>query len=375
MSYISDYKFAWLELFVGTGGGGGGGGGGPVCSYSTSMGGAHLLGSPSGAGTITLTTSAGCNWTASSSASWLALGDNAGSGPTTITFGYGANPYRQSRTATITVGGQTISVTQAAAPEYLADFNGDGRGDIVWQNRMNGQILSWRMVGLNLVGSGPLGPGAVNDTSWKIVGTPDLNRDGQSDLLWQHDAGLVAVWFMRGESQISGQLITQSPLADTQWRIVATGDLDRDGSTDLIWQHANGAVAVWYMNGATVRAGELITQLSDVHWRVVGAADFNGDGRIDLVWRHRTNGQVGVWLMNNRTLIDGVLVNVSVPDPNWEIVGIGDFDNNTRPDLLWRNRSTGALAAWVMSGAVMTSGVPLNPATQTDFDWVIAGPK
>ena len=357
----------------GVGGGGGGTPPPPSCSYSASAS-AVTLGSIAGSGTVTLTTGAGCPWTAVSTESWLALGDNAGSGPTTITIGYAANPLRQARGASILIGGRKISFVQAGAPEYLADFDSDGRGDIVWQNRMDGRLSVWRMNETDLVSSAPLGPGAVPDTAWKIVGTPDLNRDGQADLLWQHDGGLLAVWFMRGESLISGQAIIETPV-DPKWRIVATGDLDRDTYTDFLWQHEDGTVAVWYMEGVRGRSGAAITKLADSDWRVVAAADFNGDSKLDLVWKHRTDGRVALWYMNDRAVLSGAFVNYVVGDDNWEIVGIGDFDSNTRPDLLWRHRTSGALAAWLLDGATLVRGLSLSPASLADTNWMIVGPR
>ena len=272
------------------------------------------------------------------------------------------------------MGGRSLTLTQAGRPAFLADFNRDGLSDIVWQNRRTGALSVWRMNGLQLANAVPLGPGAVNDAEWKMAGTPDMNGDGHPDILWQHDQGRVAVWFMNGEALTGGAIISDVAI-DARWRIVASGDMDRDGSPDILWQHEDGTMSVWYMNGARGRSGEVIGQLSDRQWRIVGAADFNADGRLDFVWRHATRGDVAVWFMDDRRLLDGVLVNFSVPDPDWKIVGVTDFDTNGRPDLLWRNLRTGALAGWLMEGARMIDGVSLSPSSVPDTDWVIGGPR
>ena len=60
-----------------------------------------------------MTVGAGCAWTAVSNASWLTISGGAsgtGSGP--VTFNVTANSSTQPRTGTITIGGQTFSVTQ-----------------------------------------------------------------------------------------------------------------------------------------------------------------------------------------------------------------------------------------------------------------------
>ena len=47
------------------------------------------------------------------------------------------------------------------------------------------------MNGANIIGDGIIGnPGP----DWRICGTGDYNRDGRSDILWQNSAGDVAVW-------------------------------------------------------------------------------------------------------------------------------------------------------------------------------------
>ncbi len=70
-----------------------------------------------GTGTITVSTLAGCAWTAvSNNTSWLTVTSGAsGTGTGTVGFSAAANPNTSPRTGTLTIGGQTFTVTQAAA--------------------------------------------------------------------------------------------------------------------------------------------------------------------------------------------------------------------------------------------------------------------
>jgi hypothetical protein len=34
------------------------------------------------------------------------------------------------------------------------------------------------------------------------------------------------------------------------WSIVATGDFNGDGRSDILWQDTSGNVGLWFMNGA-----------------------------------------------------------------------------------------------------------------------------
>jgi hypothetical protein len=73
-----------------------------------------------GAGTpITITTAAGCAWNATTSASWITLTSSgpgngtSGTGNGTVNFTVAANT-GAARSGTITIGGQTVTVNQAA---------------------------------------------------------------------------------------------------------------------------------------------------------------------------------------------------------------------------------------------------------------------
>jgi hypothetical protein len=69
--------------------------------------------------TFNVTTAAGCNWTASSNASWLEIFPLSGTGSASIQWTAYPNFGTQQRTAVATVGGRTFTVTQTASPEAL----------------------------------------------------------------------------------------------------------------------------------------------------------------------------------------------------------------------------------------------------------------
>jgi hypothetical protein len=87
----------------------------PVCSPTLSASGTSV-GSDGGSGTVGVTLDASCQWSASSSASWLVITSGAsGTGSGTVAFNAGANS-SGARTATLTIAGATYTVSQAAAP-------------------------------------------------------------------------------------------------------------------------------------------------------------------------------------------------------------------------------------------------------------------
>src|SRR5712692_9659104 len=78
--------------------------------------------------------------------------------------------------------------------------------------------------------------GLSGPNAWRIVGVADLNGDGHPDLIWQDpNTGTSQVWFLGGEqgTTTTGAAGLSGPNA---WRIVAVADLNGDGHPDAIWQ-------------------------------------------------------------------------------------------------------------------------------------------
>lgn len=88
---------------------------GGSCAFTLSPTSASI-GSAAGGGTVSVTTASGCEWTAASNAAWLTVTAGAsGSGSGQVTWQAAANASPQPRTGTLTIAGQTFTVTQAAA--------------------------------------------------------------------------------------------------------------------------------------------------------------------------------------------------------------------------------------------------------------------
>jgi hypothetical protein len=83
-----------------------------VCSYSISPG-SQRVESPAGSGTVTVSTSSTCAWTAVSNDSWITVTSGAsGTGSGTVTFSYTANTSDRDRRGTLTVAGRNATVEQ-----------------------------------------------------------------------------------------------------------------------------------------------------------------------------------------------------------------------------------------------------------------------
>jgi hypothetical protein len=325
--------------------------------------------------------SSSCQWTAASSASWITVSSGAsGSGNGSVTLTADRNSGGP-RSGTAVIAGRVVTISQpdGSTANIISDFNGDGRPDFVWHHQTDGRIAIWHMNGTTLISADSITPDRVVDTNWKIVGVWDPNADGLPDLLWRHaTSGSLGSWRMRGLAMQSGDSLTPGMVADPGWAIVSLADMNRDGHLDLIWQHTNGSIATWLMRGtASIEARSLSpATVADTNWRIVGSGDFDANGHADLVWHHQTNGQAAVWFMNGTTMVSATLVSpAGVTDTNWKIRSVADVNLDGHPDLVWQNVSTGYIGIWLMRGLTMTSGVNPSTAVVPDTAWRIVGPR
>jgi hypothetical protein len=204
------------------------------------------------------------------------------------------------------------------------DFNGTLTGsasDILWQNN-DGTAGIWLMNGFTATSvgaAGPNGPWPYNPgPSWHVRGDADFDFDGRSDILWQNDDGTPGIWRMNGLAAVTMGAVGTNP--GPAWHIKGTGDFNFDGPADILWQNDDGTPGIWLMNGMTVLAQGPVGTNPGTAWHVKGSGDYNGDGYSDILWQH-DNGLPGIWLMNGMSVITAGAVGAVSPGADWHLVG------------------------------------------------------
>lgn len=261
----------------------------------------------------------------------------------------------------------------------LADFTGDGRNDIIWRNTLTGQNLIWQMN--NLAFTSSINLPTIADTNWYVSGMSDtkdaikkdnFSGNGRADVVWRNTAtGDSAVWLMAS----ANALVTSATLpqiADPNWSIQATGDINRDNRPDIIWRNSvTGENIAWLMNGATL-AGPIALPMVTGPWSIIAVADADRNGVNDIYWRNTTSGDNIVWLLDgtptDSSIVIGTLTLPTVTGP-WTMAGVDDIDDNGTSDIVWRNTALGDNAAWFMTGTQIARVVTL-PAI-ADQAWQI----
>lgn len=395
LSYNNSYTFSWFELLQGVvvAGGQFPGAGSisgpppppppPPCAVQPGTTALSLTGAGQTQNIAVTASTADCGWTATSSASWIAVvSGSSGAGPGTVIVSVARNTSGAPRTGTVSVAGGTVTVQQAASVGNAAlhDMTGDGGSDLMWHNVGTGRVAVWTLNGHTVMNTYYLTSAAV-DTNWKVVGTGDLDGDGYADVIWRGSNGGVASWSLKkGQIVATQHLVLNSAPAvepDPQWQIRAVGDLDGDGKADIIWQHVTvGTLGVWFMDGTSVRSvASLTVPMPNTAWKIAGAGDLNADGKADIIWQSDTTGGLGAWLMSGNQVVGQSNLSIEkVPDTQWKVRGVGDTNGDGFADLLWQHTGNGSLAIWYMNNFKVILTHWLSIGAVPDTNWHVVGP-
>jgi len=278
-------------------------------------------------------------------------------------------------TGTIDVTFEVRETQPTTASDPVGGFPPGNRYKLFWRHSTEGWLAFWHMNGVTVESTSSVSINRLTDTAWNVVGMGDLNGDGHKDLVWRHDGGGIAAWFLNGTVVVQTSYLSV-PSADPLWKIRGVGDLDGDGRADLVFQNAStGDLAAWLMNGASVVGTRMLSvPRGAAGWVIQAVGDTNGDGRADLLWRKDT-GDLAVWFMSGTTVIGTRMLSVpSVSDMNWSLVATEDVNGDGMSDLIWQH-SSGAVATWLLNGHTVIGTQMTNPSAPINSAWRIGGPK
>jgi hypothetical protein len=200
----------------------------------------------------------------------------------------------------------------------LADFNGDGKTDIVFAamefTPEDGVLLgngdgSFRLIPLQDIEQEPAG-----------VFAADFNGDGKPDLAFS--SGLTRLYLGNGDGTFTGPVIVSA--CDG---LAAVADLNRDGKQDLIC----GAFILLGNGDGTFHPGPGVLDGNPVL-----IADFNGDGNPDILLTTVT-GQLAVALgRGDGTFVPDLAISAALIPQS---ILTGDFNGDGRMDILGESKS------------------------------------
>jgi hypothetical protein len=249
---------------------------------------------------------------------------------------------------------------------------------ILWRETSSlGANQVWQMGGANM--AMPIAPAtAITDVpiNWELAGIGDLNLDGVADFVWREAAnGFTVVWYMGGVNNASLIGSAVLPQVTGNWKLAGMADFNADQRLDFVWREAaSGNTLIWYMggeNGATPLSGNLLPNVPG-NWQLAGVADFNQDTRPDLLWRETgySTGQNILWYMGGEqgTTILSATTILTVAT-NWRVESLLDYNADGYNDIFWREVSSGISQVWFMGGGNGAQAIGAALLPQVPANW------
>lgn len=236
---------------------------------------------------------------------------------TLLLFGQSNGTFTSKRTVSTSFG---MAIRQWAASQRMAhvgDFNGDGRDDILLQGKKNtnNTLLLYGTSNRNFTNKQTITNNygmVMNDwaSTERAVFVADFNGDGKDDILLQgkkntnnsyvlfgNSSGTNAQYAFRTRDRISDDYgMSKNDWAQTE-RIVRIGDYDGDGRADILLQGnatSNNTHILYGKSDRTFTARKTISGLYGMakdQWaeseRYARVADYDGDGRSDVILQGR----------------------------------------------------------------------------------------
>ncbi len=215
---------------------------------------------------------------------------NANGNSVTVLLGNGSGGFTAAAGSPFLVGSGPNSIA-------VADFNGDGKPDLVTADANSNSLTVLLGDGLGGFTAAPGNPFAAGPGASSVT-VGDFDRDGIPDIAAANSPiGSVTILLGNGRGAFSTDPGSPFPLG-TQPQSLVAGDFDGDGNLDL-------ASANFGSNNVTVLLGNGLGGFSAAPGsplsvglgpRAVRVGDFNGDGIQDLVTANGTSNDVSVML-------------------------------------------------------------------------------
>lgn len=221
-------------------------------------------------------------------------------------------------------------------------------------------IVSQEMNGSNIAGSASLG---IPTSAPKVVA--DFNGDGTRDIAFQAANGALTVWLTDGVNVTATGTLAGFGSA---WSLVGTGDFNGDGKNDLLLHNTvTGVYETTNLAGTQVASGGgVIGDLSPN--TLAGIGDMDGDGKADLLIQ-RANGTYAAVFMNDNQIVS--THDIGNPGGTWSFVALGDMNGDGKADMLFRD-ADGLYASWDLNGSTIAGGSLIgNPGSGWSFSELI----
>ena len=259
-----------------------------------------------------------------------------------------------------------------------ADFNDDNIEDVLLQRFSDGNLYTaivnsdGTSATLNKIASGL-------DYYWKILRLgyfSDFNYDKTTDILLQRVSdGNLYILLLNDEGTNASFKKIASGILEDDWDILQTGYFNDDGITDLLVRRksdGNLYTLLIESDGDSSTLNKVVNAIPSSEWRIVGNGDFNGDDITDTLVQRKSDGNLYTILIDS----DGTAATFNkivsgVPNSEWRIINIADFNNDNHTDILIQRQSDGNLYTVILNESA-TSASLNKIVSGLDYNWELA---
>ena len=222
---------------------------------------------------------------------------------------------------------------------------------------------------------------------WTLVGLADFdgvtvastNTKQDEIFMWDPATGKNDVWFFSTTTGDLGYVAVPINKTPLKWQPDSVTDFDSNGLADVIWRHKSKNT-VSMLTFKKNKKGKVRINFRPLPkppkgYEFLAAVPLDNDNVADLVWKDDAH-HVVVWGMkSNGSQKKNGKISLEPVEAQDQIATVGDFDNDTYMDLVWRNKSTGKVVIWYTKpndiGAISINKVDVTADAPTGDGWEI----
>jgi hypothetical protein len=248
---------------------------------------------------------------------------------------------------------------------HVADLNGNGKADLIGRVLQTGQW--WAAVSTGSSFTNQLWATWSTSVSWVDVQVGDFNGDGLADIAGRvQSSGEWWVGQSTGSNLATGLWGAWNP--NVTWVDVRTGNFAGDGKADIVGRvQQDGSWWLAQSSGSGFTNSYWGQWNPNVTWVDVLTGDFIGDGKTDLIGRVQQDGSWWLAQSTGSGFTNSFWAQWN-PNVTWVDVQVGDFSGGGKSDLTGRSLGTGQW--WTsLSGGSTSSSTSMWAVWSTTVTW------
>ncbi|MSR33283.1 MAG: hypothetical protein EXS12_00525 [Phycisphaerales bacterium] len=209
----------------------------------------------------------------------------------------------------------------------VADCNGDGGSDLVWQDPSTNEVILWTRNGTTFPKKETV-VSAADAAGFTAVAAYDIEADGSpADILLVNAATKTLRIVIMGDGIPSGSPI-DLVMPSGAWRPVPFAFIPNSA---LIQNPSTGALLLLTTPAAKVPSQTIALASPHSDYEIQAIGDLDGDGSNDIVTHSQSESAVRFYMMNGTSLLQ---VCTGICSGHWNVQGMYDWDGSGVNDLL-----------------------------------------